>query len=51
MNGDWYVRHIEQLQQLFTDRFVDFSKDRGLFRTFANPFEASYEDPEFNSSN
>jgi hypothetical protein len=25
---------------------VDFSKGRGLFRTFANHFEASYEDTE-----
>jgi len=25
---------------------VDFDKDRGLFRTFANLFEASYEDAE-----
>jgi hypothetical protein len=41
---DEYVRHIEQPQQLFTDGFVDFDKDRGLFRTFANPFESSYED-------
>jgi hypothetical protein len=25
---------------------VDFDKARGLFRTFANHFEASYEDTE-----
>jgi len=25
---------------------VDFDKDRGLFRTFADPFEASYEEAE-----
>jgi len=46
MNSDQYVRHMEWLQQLFTHRFVDFSKDRGLFRTSANPSEALYEDAE-----
>jgi hypothetical protein len=25
---------------------VDFSKDRGLFRTLSDPFEASYEGAE-----
>jgi hypothetical protein len=30
----------------YVDRFVDFDKDRGLFRTFANPCDASYEDAE-----
>jgi hypothetical protein len=28
---------------------VDFNEDRGLFRTFAHPFEASYEDAETTS--
>jgi hypothetical protein len=39
-------RHTEQLRQLHTDKPVDFGKDRGLFRTFSNPLEASYEDAE-----
>jgi hypothetical protein len=39
-----YVRHTEQLQQLFTDIFVDFNMDR----MFANPFEALYKDAEPN---
>jgi len=43
-NSGWYVTCIESFQELFADKFVDFSKDRGLFRTFANPFEASYEE-------
>jgi len=41
-----FVRHNEQLHQLFTDRFMGFDKDRGLFRSIANPLEASYEDDE-----
>jgi hypothetical protein len=39
-NSDQYVRHIEQLHQSFTDRFVDFDQVRGLFKTFTNPLEA-----------
>jgi hypothetical protein len=39
-------RNTEQIQQLFTYRFVDASEDRGLFRTFSNSSEASYEDAE-----
>jgi hypothetical protein len=37
-NGGRYVRHTEQLQQLFADK--------GLFRKFASLLEASYEDAE-----
>jgi hypothetical protein len=37
-----YVRHTEQPQRSFTDRFVDFDQGRALFRTFASQFEASY---------
>jgi len=39
MNIGHYVRHIEQLQKLLTDRFVDFDKNRRLFRRFANPLK------------
>jgi len=41
-NSGWYVRYTGQLQQLFTSRFVASDKDRKLFKTFANLFEASY---------
>jgi hypothetical protein len=30
----------------FSGRFMDFNKDRELFRTFPNPFEALYGDAE-----
>jgi len=46
LNSGHYIRHIEQLQHLFPDSLLDFNKDRGLFRTFANPFEVSHEDSE-----
>jgi hypothetical protein len=46
MNTSWYVSHIEQLQQSFTDRFVDFDKDKSLFTTYTDPLEASYEGSE-----
>jgi hypothetical protein len=46
MNSGWYFRDIEQLQQSFTDTFVDSDKDTGLFTTIANPFEAQYENDE-----
>jgi len=36
MSSGWYIRHTEYLQQLFADRFVDFDKVRGLFRTIAD---------------
>jgi hypothetical protein len=45
MNSGRYVRHTENLQQ-FTDRSVEFDKDRRLFRTFANPAEVPYEGAE-----
>jgi hypothetical protein len=35
---------MDELQQLFGNRFVGFDKDRELFRKFDNPFKASYED-------
>jgi len=38
MNSCQYVRHNEQLQQLLRDRFLDFDKDRELFKTFAATF-------------
>jgi hypothetical protein len=41
-----YVKHIQQPLALFTDIFVDFHLDTALFRTFANPLEASYENAE-----
>jgi len=43
MNSGWYIRHTDQLQQPFTDRFMDSDQDRGLFRISANPFQVSYE--------
>jgi hypothetical protein len=46
MNSGQFVRNIEQLQKLFADRFVDFSQDRGLFRTLTHFFGESYEDSE-----
>lgn len=46
MNSSWYVRDIEQLQQSFTDRFVDFDKVKSLLTTFTDPLEASYEDAD-----
>jgi hypothetical protein len=41
-----YVRYIEQPHQSFINRTVDFHQDEVLFRIFANPFEALYEDVE-----
>jgi hypothetical protein len=43
VNSGQHVQYTEQLRQLFTDRFVDLNQNRTLFRTSANPFEASYE--------
>jgi len=38
-----YAEHIHKLQLLFKERFKDFDTDKIDFRTFANPFEVSYE--------
>jgi hypothetical protein len=46
MHSDQYVNHTEQLQQLFTDRFVDLNKERGFIRTLSNPLEASSKDAD-----
>jgi hypothetical protein len=34
-------RRIDQFQELFTDRCVDFAKQRATFRIVAKPFEES----------
>jgi hypothetical protein len=36
-------RHIEHLQQSFTDKTLGFDRDRSLLRTLPNYFIASYE--------
>jgi len=42
MNNGWHVRHTEQQEQLFTDRFVDCNKDRGLFRHLLTVLKQHY---------
>lgn len=46
MNSGKYMRHTEQLQQIFIDRFVEIHKYRRLLRIFPILLEASYKDAE-----
>lgn len=46
LNSNQYGIYIQQLQQSFNVRFEDFDRDKVLFSTFANPFEASHENAQ-----